>query len=658
MPFHSLTKHYRSLLISLCFSFIYAEKKTEYKDTWNAKLKTHISDDKYNEDALNSDIQLYKDLTQLFNDDLSFLTQPSTEDCTHSFIENDNIPNNNRNCSLQKVCDQSRKNKYTDKIYRNEKGESIPNLNYNETINIFNTCFTMNTAQVRNRIQMQKELKEQEAYDKYQNRKKELADIKYKKQHKATLAAAENFYKSVKNNNESAALMVVAQASVTSVLDSYESKNIDNIKYFKLPNVDNKIPLGLDNKNIMDDFKSLIKISKSDISKNTINAYGKYMSTLSKNQNSIINYENYTSPSDIYSQAKLIKDDPLIHPHTMLRRNNEHEMKRYNDIFENKIKPIFNETKQSLITYLQKLSTKNKSQSNPLAEMIKKISEVEIIQITRGDNLGGMCESPNAGYQPSLNTITLCPQYYLFPRFSIIKILAHELSHPIDPCKQVNLNRLIKNRNISQMTSKIKQSPFSNVLQCLSKKGSITSKKLPQDKINSILEDYRKYGKDERHYDGKIDKTLNDAKELAGIFSTCNFTKLNTTTENEDFSDWLSTEVLVELLNKEKKLKSRRAFEAIYYSTSTRCVEHSDVEKKLSHSVIQLECIQKLTEPTDKEIAMKFYKDALNQSIDEHNLGKKRIQKIMLAHPEISRLLNCDKEKDKGHYCNMDGSTN
>jgi hypothetical protein len=118
-----------------------------------------------------------------------------------------------------------------------------------------------------------------------------------------------------------------------------------------------------------------------------------------------------------------------------LQENQKNYQKSLDQTFQ-----IFKDTQKSLIAHLRK--TQTAANHDQIENMIQRVSTVQMkATLLSADNptvTTGTCKSPNAFYTAATHTLTVCPQYLLYPEMSIRKSLAHELGHSIDPCRMTD----------------------------------------------------------------------------------------------------------------------------------------------------------------------------------------------------------------------------
>ena len=242
----------------------------------------------------------------------------------------------------------------------------------------------------------------------------------------------------------------------------------------------------------------------------------------------------------------------------------------------NRLKNIFIQTQELLIGVLKKIeNSSNKTEINNLITRIQTVTpefpafkENNVLR----ESLG--CELPNAKYQFESHSIRICSQLLNFPEATIIQIMAHELSHAIDPCTlsfafskhnnksyyQVDVPEFLggfedepisKSSQIKEISYKL--NPFNQALSCLQKSDSFNVAVQSKDSILKFLKD--------KELDGEnIEFLLGAVSEHYEEIKYCNYFDEKNNKMSEVFADWLSAKALELRLQKITDPREARVF--------------------------------------------------------------------------------------------------
>lgn len=101
-----------------------------------------------------------------------------------------------------------------------------------------------------------------------------------------------------------------------------------------------------------------------------------------------------------------------------------------------KVHSLADETKELLLSEMlrgrryESLSADEKA----LYDKVQKIKMVDPTNSSLQNNPVCQQQTPNAFYLTSDNSISICPNFYQYPNSVLVKVLAHEMAHSIDPC--------------------------------------------------------------------------------------------------------------------------------------------------------------------------------------------------------------------------------
>ncbi|MBP9673886.1 MAG: hypothetical protein KBD63_02230 [Bacteriovoracaceae bacterium] len=234
-------------------------------------------------------------------------------------------------------------------------------------------------------------------------------------------------------------------------------------------------------------------------------------------------------------------------------------------------------------------------------------------------------QQQNANYDPQSNVFSYCEGFLVAStsEFKMAKVIAHELAHAIDPCYIVTENESTQQAFQYSSLNRKKASyeyPFLGVIPCLELSDSIGSKFPERENFD---EDRAKTDPNYIPMAGG-DYSYHEAQRRQSPFCVGNPDQIG-----ESFADWLAMEVVPEYITRNHpKLKENQIKNG--YSNIFR------------GSCNYLEDINPITkaEREDKE------------KNDEHPSTKDRVNKIILANPQVRLQMGCSASSPKVRYCN------
>lgn len=148
-------------------------------------------------------------------------------------------------------------------------------------------------------------------------------------------------------------------------------------------------------------------------------------------------------------------------------------------------------------------------------KMLEKIKNISFAGTDCSDRAPGLSEQlmPNAFYTNSNNRFTICKGLLKegVSEFTMSSIVAHELSHSIDPCRISDIKDILKNSNREQAEAKY---PIKGLISCLRSNKSIAAKSFNSD----------------------------DLFKMSGFCSSDQVT--------EAFADWMASDITVDYIEK------------------------------------------------------------------------------------------------------------
>lgn len=364
---------------------------------------------------------------------------------------------------------------------------------------------------------------------------------------------------------------------------------------------------------------------------------------------------------DPFADPELLFNEQKAGGKDKLRQNKERVQQ---EVARSKV--IFAEAQQRIIKFLQ--SRRDSKNGAGIDNMIARIKSVRF-QVPRLDGdyvelVEDGCETPNAFFQPSNSSITICPQMMNMPDASLFSTMVHEFGHAIDSCSMAFENSKqgrILPEWMDGMTSPAPavragvspaKNPFHSVLTCLQSKESlgvkVPAKKDLLSKVDMDIASLRGEMSSEEMGGGEEGEQFTDAAEA--IFDEQkknisshydNFKHCSSFSGSghmqEAFSDWLSSQVLADkIATIPESAKAREyafASQAVFYGTGCENVSQvalNKVDASMGDKCQPLANLKDYLTSGDAEI--------LEAS---HPKNSGRINRVIYAKAELRKALGC-----------------
>lgn len=371
--------------------------------------------------------------------------------------------------------------------------------------------------------------------------------------------------------------------------------------------------------------------------------------------------------------------DPLLNPEKLFtekaaggKEQLKENQKRYNTEFA-RANGIFKDVQQRLIAYLKSQQTANNSAA--IEASIRKIEIVSMNQLPLNDEvlLKTGCEMPNAFYVAQTMAVTVCPQFLGLPDASLFLIIAHELSHAIDPCNssygylQSDKGTFMLDPRTSMPESEysedsykgynsfadsvgVDEHPFKDAIACLNSPQVMNVRtpsqaavlKRVDDKMSSLQEKDSESG-EEKSSDAQMSRLQSEKDFFEKHHKDLQYCGPITGNGHaqEAFADWLAIQIV------EKKIAEipstadakRFAFETQAYSFGRFCANLSQAMNAKSKKIMGKKC------ETLNEVLAREKKDPNHQH--SHPEMADRVNAIYLANPGLQKALGCVPDKKK-----------
>lgn len=567
-------------------------------------------------------------------------------------------------CSIKNYCDSAEIKKDSPNLYQNAAGESIVNRLYYKARKNIEGCLK---SKYQNEIALKRD--EMTSSLKAQHLKKIMAA----NQKLITLTA-----KYGQGANLSRIRNEILTMSLETELNGDEvtagSKN-DLLQILKTAEKRSKTTLKSDIEN------TLIEIDY--LKKNPL-----YLAEVVKMEEALIPKD--TIKKDLFNDFNLLKSAEAAGGEAALKANRDKYTQKVQAAYD-----LFLETQKEMLEYLEKQKNETNIESIERAKVRVQNIHFEVPRLT--SSLEEECVYPNAYYKPSTHSFHLCPQNLNFPRSTLKETMAHELAHSIDPCnlsgeffkdtapeeveeapfdieiKMAGVSPHYKNGLIedparakpeSKIQGKMKYSdnPFSKTISCLQDPLSVGAIVVNPDDIKKKTED----SKNILDHLGQNNPNNRAARSLQLIsekgpdyfdyFQGCNNDEqggvLGRSQIQEAFADKIASEIIAsdfKKLNPSNSEEARKKMLEVIIDSDV-CTNQGDSEMKLRAFAIKEKCEGYIETLNDEAKLLDGLKNYVAPAFDHHPDSSVRIERNLMAHPEIRKALNC-KEETGVKYC-------
>lgn len=390
-------------------------------------------------------------------------------------------------------------------------------------------------------------------------------------------------------------------------------------------------------------------------------------------------------PSPFYDFSQFLDSD-IAGGEAKLIKNQETYQKN-----AKRVHAEFLKSKKALISYLS--NAKNEKNKNEIERAIKRVELIKFSTPNLSSDYMRSCEFPNAFYEPESNTVTICPQYFTYPEINLFEVLSHELSHSIDPCvfsmpmkvkttsldivtdapfdvkidheklnrSEIELFGFMDPKKVSdQGDVKNTAHPFSNLINCLHSSKSINASVPDKDKVKiklqSVLKEYSTSGRANESNPQYLylKNALTNFDDFFSRYGQCHIPELGMFSElEESYADAMANELVVEKILKMPKEDALKEVEKLVISglnSDSSICPKGKLRLTMDELATKAGCREYYA---NKSKAQKII-DGLTISnvhrTDSHPDMDRRINRILFAHPEIRKILNCPKDRSL-KYC-------
>lgn len=344
----------------------------------------------------------------------------------------------------------------------------------------------------------------------------------------------------------------------------------------------------------------------------------------------------------------------------------------------NRVNEIMTRSKERILAVLERKKTFGNVDQ---IEAMKK--RIETIKLSSAPQQF-YCTTPQAYYSPNTHSFVICPNISMMPDDALAFIIAHEMSHSIDPCAttqdlvRVSVDPSILSPPLATAFDKEKypnflpfdyrakdsdsahiyrheksdlsnvgadifskriapsQFPFNKTLDCLAGGSSVGARRGNANKKIAGLEAELKELEDSGGQSSRkaviLRNQIEESKKSVEE-NTADRCMESGSQLQEAFSDWLAVESLAEEFKTEGEA-SRKVFEMAG-------IMYGFCHKDYAPSTVQ--AVQKCSASFPPK------SDEANQE-DEHPFVSQRINRILLMHPKIRAMLGCANDQ-RGNFC-------
>ena len=353
---------------------------------------------------------------------------------------------------------------------------------------------------------------------------------------------------------------------------------------------------------------------------------------------------------------------------------------------------LFTITQNKIVSYLE--SIKNDNNKNGIERAIDRVKTITFNPPSLTKTVNNVCQYPNAFYSPTNHSFTVCPQLLDNPEASLMETMAHEIAHSFDPCNlssamtkktgplivedapfdldikmnqtginysALDLGEPISMKHAYQYPMKFNDNPFSNTLACLKNPtsvGAITwDPNVLKETLKKSLNDLSENGQTDIN-NGKLRyyTYLNDhLEEFIDYKMGCDLQSAQINSGLSQLQEVFADKIASEIMARDLKGKSLKTAEndmlAIVASFPDACALTNSTDQDLINLAAKYHCPHFFENSSENEKILHGLKFLELEKSDPHPLDDTRINKILLAHPDIKKALGCKDQETGTKYC-------
>ncbi len=388
------------------------------------------------------------------------------------------------------------------------------------------------------------------------------------------------------------------------------------------------------------------------------------------------------TPADPFYDWKKLTDAKAAGSQAKLLENQKKLTEKSQQAYD-----LFQETRSDILTYLD--SKKTRSNAAMIERAKEKVKSISFNPPRLTDTLEKHCQGPNAFYSAKTHSFTICPQMLNFPKIALIETISHEVAHSIDSCNlsqvfiqkkgpsiaeeapfEIELKTTGPQKNFTsalygsdynpssvlQGPMKYKDHPFSSTMSCLKNPKSVGAKTISVGEVTKeakaalIALKAKTKGTEKNNTDVSYLQFLNDhGREYFEYLEGCSFNSdgpkgMLRSQMQEAFADKISSEIVAVKLKGKSKTEAEKAILEIGLSYSKMCPNYAPAEKKLIDFAEKEGCKNFFANRTMQEKILRGM-DLTDPEFDEHPETSVRLDRNLLAHPDIRKSLQCSANK-------------
>lgn len=327
---------------------------------------------------------------------------------------------------------------------------------------------------------------------------------------------------------------------------------------------------------------------------------------------------------------------------------------------------IFNLSKDRYLSILRSLQ--EKASAPDVKETFGELQQrIRTVRLTKSK----ACGMYNAAYDPITHSINICKEILKYPEATLVSIIAHELSHSIDPCiLQFSLSSVIGSNPFFKRDAVFNESDLKNAYTTIPFEWAESDFDIPKENFQTLSQGF---GFDRNPFKQNImclegensvraiprqDSLKNSSVEdAAGMCSSSS----GSGEIQESFADWMAYEILaLHLRDLSVPRKNEALYEGVLNITVNECrTLESDIEREMKRLMQN----SPICGPDVEKFFVFLDKLRGQRLVGSHPNGQRRVDRLFLAQPYIRSLIDGNiLSRDAGsgdlslRYCRPEGS--
>lgn len=322
---------------------------------------------------------------------------------------------------------------------------------------------------------------------------------------------------------------------------------------------------------------------------------------------------------------------------------------------------VFRESMSKITKVLE--SRRNSQNSKSIDNLLGRLKDLKFVvqspNTSQKDLFEQGCEFANAAYQPFKHTVLMCPQMLNMPESTLFFVLAHEIGHAIGPCNSsydysqgaMSIPEWIlpgfESSAIKQPRIPSKDHPLKSVFQCLQTDKSINVKLPKKSEIIARVEQEKKeaiaskLNFDEEAstevlsmvYDEKIAQINSNYDEYSSCYELSGSSHLE-----ESSADWYASQAVSLKLAELQSSSQKKEFA---FGASGAMMSLNGCANTRQAAIQKAKAIVGNEKCDQGNAVINFLQTSNEQDGKEHPLAANRINKVLLAQPDLRSALQC-----------------